>query len=176
VIAVTGTPGTGKSAFSKLLAKKLNASLVDLNQLILRKKIYHLDCDGVKVAHLKELREEFSKFLKKTPPPVVVDGLLSHFLRKTTHVVVLRTRPKILEKRLKRRGYKGKKLRDNLEAEALDIILWEAVKIHGLKKVYEVDTTGKKPSESVAQFLKGLDGKISLRPGKVSWLEEFFDR
>ncbi|MCK4405797.1 MAG: AAA family ATPase, partial [Hadesarchaea archaeon] len=42
VIAVSGTPGTGKSIFARALAKKLNAKVIDLNALIRRKKIYRL--------------------------------------------------------------------------------------------------------------------------------------
>jgi adenylate kinase len=176
VIAVTGTPGTGKSEFSRRLAKRLRAQLVDLNQLILEKKLFHVDREGVRVAHLGKLRREFSKLVGRWRKPVVVDGLLSHLLGKrvVSHVVVLRTRPRVLERRLKRKGYRGKKLTENLEAEALDIILCEAVWAHGLEKVFELDTTQEKPSKTVAKFLQALKGKISLRPGKVSWLKEFY--
>lgn len=176
VIAVTGTPGTGKTAVSKLLAKRLNAELLDLNRLIIEKRFYHVDREGVKVAHLKPLRQEVSKRLRNTRGPVVIDGLLSHLLGKKliTRVVVLRTHPKVLKRRLMRRGYSGKKLQDNLESEALDIILWEAVKEHGEKKVIEIDTTGKRPSRVVNMVLKALKGKLSLRPGRISWLEEFY--
>jgi broad-specificity NMP kinase len=52
--------------------------------------------------------------------------------------------------------------------------LWEAVKIHGAKKVYEIDTTKLKAQTAVKLFLRALAGKISLRPGKIDWLEEVF--
>ena len=176
VIAITGTPGTGKTAIGKLLAKKLGARLIDLNKLITEKALYYLDSDGVKVARLKETRQEFAKLLKEIDTPVVVEGLLSHLLGKrlVSKVVVLRTHPRVLRRRLIRRGYRGKKLEDNLESEALDIILWESVHIHGKERVLEVDTTGKRPSEVVSQIFKALKGEISLAPGKISWLEEYF--
>ena len=34
IIIVTGTPGTGKSSFSKLLAKELNYTYLDVNEFI----------------------------------------------------------------------------------------------------------------------------------------------
>jgi adenylate kinase len=75
---------------------------------------------------------------------------------------------------LRARGYPDKKIQDNVEAEALSIILWEAVQRHGLDKVYEIDTTGISTSKAVKSFLNALSGKISLKPGKIDWLEEFF--
>jgi len=176
IIAVSGTPGTGKSVFARALARKLDARLVDLNALIKRKKLFKLDVDGVRIADLLGIRVEFAKTMKNSNTSIVAEGLLSHLLPRKllTHVIVLRTRPRVLEKRLRARKYSNAKLRDNLEAEALSIILWEAVHEHGAAKVYEIDTTGIKVNTAVEMFLKALDGKTSLRPGKIDWLEEFY--
>lgn len=176
MIAVSGTPGTGKSVFARALAKKLGASVIELNALITKKKIYKLDADGTKIANLPKMREEFARSIKDSSGPVVVEGLLAHLLQKKllTHVVVLRTSPNVLERRLSARGYSKAKTRENVEAEALDIILWEAVDAHSTDKVYEIDTTKLKPDAAVNLFLKAFEGKISLRPGKISWLAEVF--
>jgi len=176
VIAVSGTPSTGKSVFARALAKKLGASVIELNTLITKKKIYKLDADGAKIADIPKMKEEFARAIKDSSGPVVVEGLLAHLLQKKliTHVVVLRTRPKTLERRLYAREYSKTKTRENVEAEALDIILWEAVDAHGIDKVYEIDTTKLKPSAAANLFLEALVGRVSLRPGKVSWLAEVF--
>jgi len=176
VIAVSGTPGTGKTVFSRALAKKLNAKLIDLHELIERKKIYTLDPDGTKVADPLQMCREFTREIKTVRGSIIVEGLLAHLLpkRALTHVVVLRTRPSILEQRLRARKYTKAKIRDNVEAEALDIILWEAVEKHGMNKVYEIDTTDLKTQNAVKLFLRALEGKTSLRPGKTDWLEEHF--
>ncbi len=176
VVAVSGTPGTGKSVFARALAKKLGARVIDLNALINRKKIYTLDVDGTKVASIPKMRMEFARATRGSPGPVVVEGLLAHLLPKQiiTHVVVLRTNPKVLERRLRDRGYSVAKTRENVEAEALDVILWEAIQAHGIDRVYEIDVTRVKPDTAVKSFLDALVGEISLRPGKVSWLEEVF--
>jgi adenylate kinase len=175
-IAVSGTPGTGKTVFAHSLARKLDARLVDLDALIKRKKLFKLDVDGVRIADLRGMGIEFGKVIKNSNSSIVAEGLLSHLLptKFLTHVIVLRTRPKVLEKRLRARKYSNAKLRDNLEAEALSIILWEAVQEHGAAKVCEIDTTGIKVGTAVGMFLKALDGKMSLRPGKIDWLEEFY--
>lgn len=176
MIAVSGTPGTGKSVFARALAKRLGALVIELNTLITEKKIYRLDSNGTKVANISKMKKEFARTVKDSSGPIVVEGLLAHLLPKKliTHVVVLRSRPKLLERRLRARGYPDTKVRENIEAEALDIILWEAVNTQGIEKVYEIDTTRMKPDAAVDLFLKALEGKTSLRPGKVSWLEEVF--
>jgi len=176
IIAVSGTPGTGKSVFARALARKFDARLVDLNALIKRKKLFKLDVDGTCIANLRGMRAEFSRIIRGSSDPIVVEGLLAHLLQTKylTHVIVLRTRPKVLEERLRARKYSGAKLRDNLEAEALSIILWEAVQEHGVAKVYEIDMTGVEMTTAVEMFLKALSGKTSLRPGKIDWLEEFY--
>lgn len=176
VIAVSGTPGTGKSVFARALAKKLNARVIDLNVLIKKKEIYRLDIDGTRIANLPKMRKEFVRVVRTSRGPIVVEGLLTHLLPKKylTHVIILRTRPKVLERRLRTRKYSKAKTRENVEAEALDIILWEAVQVHGMNGVYEIDTTKLKPGAAVRLFLDTLAGKISLSPGKVSWLEEVF--
>ena len=176
VIAVSGTPGTGKSIFAKSLAKKLDAQVIDLNAMIKKKRIYRLDVDGTKIANLPKMRKEFVRAVRASRSPIVVEGLLAHLLPKKhlTHVVVLRTRPRILERRLRTRKYSKTKTRENVEAEALDVILWEAVKIHGINRVYEIDTTRLKPGAAVKLFLDALAGKISIKPSKVNWLEEYY--
>ena len=176
VVAVSGTPGTGKSVFARTLAKKLDAQLVDLNALIKKRRIYKKDVDGTLIADPIKVRAEFARLIKSLRGPVVVEGLLAHFLQPKyiSHVVVLRTKPSVLEKRLRKRGYSLKKIKDNVESEALSIILWEAVKIHGAKKVYEIDMTKLKAQSAVKLILDALVGKISLIPGKIDWLEKYF--
>lgn len=172
VVAVTGTPGTGKSRFSSELSRRLGARLVRLNELVEEKGAYLLDEGGEKVVKMREMVEAFREILREEEGPVVVEGHLSHLLptRCLSHVVVLRTRPRVLERRLRRRGYPQEKVRDNVEAEALDLILWEAVRRHG-KKVYEIDTTRRR--NPVLLFLKALRGEEELRPGRVRWLREY---
>jgi adenylate kinase len=144
--------------------------------LIKKRKIYKKDADGTLIADPIKVRAEFARLIKSLRGPVVVEGLLAHFLQPkyVSHVVVLRTKPSVLEKRLRKRGYALKKIKDNVESEALSIILWEAVKIHRAKKVYEIGTTKLNAQTAVKLFLRALAGKISLRPGKIDWLEEVF--
>lgn len=176
VVAISGTPGTGKSVFAHALAKKLGAGVIDLNALIRKKKIYRKDVDGTLIANLREMRAEFARLVKDLQGPIVVEGLLAYLLQPKylTHVVVLCAKPSVLEKRLRKRGYSANKIRDNVESEALSIVLWEAVQAHGVGKVYEIDMTKLRARAAAKRFLDAMAGKVSLRPGKIDWLEEVF--
>lgn len=176
MVAVSGTPGTGKSVFGKLLADRLGARLVDLKSLVEKEKIYTTGDEGTKVVDVAKMTKAFVRDLRSSRGPVVVEGLLAHLLpkRHLTQVVVLRTRPQVLEQRLRRRKYSKKKIAENVDAEALDIILWEAVEAHGVSRVHEIDTTELKPAEAVEAFLRAKEGKAAPKPGRVDWLEEHF--
>ncbi|MBS3815542.1 MAG: adenylate kinase family protein [Hadesarchaea archaeon] len=176
IIAVTGTPGTGKSSFSKALSKELSAGLIDLNKEIEDRDIYDLDEDETHVVETEDLRQEFEEILKSENNDLVIDGLLSHLLKpnQITHIVVLRTNPQVLRKRLNSRDFSEEKISENVEAEALGVVLSEAIEIHGINKIHEIDTTENSTSKAIELFKESLQNEKDLSPGKIDWLEEFY--
>lgn len=175
-IAVSGTPGTGKSSFAKRLSEKLDCKLVDLNEIIEKAKIYETDPDGTKIVDPQDLREAFEEVVGKEEVDRVVDGLLSYLLSsdQVTEVVVLRTKPGVLKIRLEEREYPDEKIRENLEAEALGTVLGETIQKHGFENAYEIDTTERGVDEAVDLFLSALKEEKSLAPGSVDWMEDYF--
>jgi adenylate kinase len=67
IIAITGTPGTGKSYLGKKLAEKLNFTHIDLNKIIKERKIYdkYDRKRDTYVVDIKKLRKFISKELKE---------------------------------------------------------------------------------------------------------------
>jgi adenylate kinase len=108
--------------------------------------------------------------LRAVEPCAIVEGHLSHHLRPDV-CVVLRCSPKVLAKRLAARRYSESKLRDNVEAEAIDLVLMEA--IDACAKTYEVDATRKRPA-TVARNVAGIiAGKTKgFEPGHADWSSE----
>jgi adenylate kinase len=89
----------------------------------------------------------------------------------TDLVVVLRCRPSVLEKRLLAREWPLAKVRENVEAEALDVILVEAVE--SSVETVEVDTTEMSEGLVVAaleEILAGERAKYAI--GNVDWSQE----
>ncbi|MDI3476195.1 MAG: adenylate kinase [Thermococcaceae archaeon] len=167
IIAVTGTPGVGKTTVSKLLAEKLGYEYVNLREYALGKGIGEMKGDELEV-EVDELAYNFEKDFKGKN--VVVDGHLSHFLNSDL-VIVLRANPKLIAERLKERGYSREKLGENVEAELVDVILVEALEEN--ENVIEVDTTGKTPEEVVEEILNLIQKGVRRRVGIVDWSEVY---
>lgn len=180
-IALTGTPGTGKSTIAALLPYKV----IDINALVKGGLNLGLDSErGCLEADMDGLEKRLDELddvgavnaTDSTNAPdaakiTIIEGHISHYF--TEWAIVLRLNLKELGKRLQARGYSDKKIRENLEAEALDAILIEAVEF--CDHVDEIDTTGLSPSE-VADIVVGIiQGKIRRPPGQVSFLEDFVD-
>ena len=169
LIALTGTPGTGKTTAAALLPYKV----IDLNEIV--KGGYNLGWDeerGCLEADMEGLEKRLFEIVTERKEDIIVlEGHFSHFF--ADEAIVLRLNPHELKKRLSARGYSDLKIRENLEAEAIDVILTEAVEL--CSRVSEIDTTDKSPPQVAEIIAKVLNREIDLEPGQVDWLEKFLD-
>ncbi|MGZ4864478.1 MAG: adenylate kinase family protein [Halobacteriota archaeon] len=136
-IGLTGTPGTGKTTISNFLRDEFGLKVVDLNKVISTFQ-YYVGWDDNRncgIVDLEALREH------PFEDGLVIEGHISHQLS-VERVIVLRTNPAVLRERLQEKGFSENKIRENIEAEILDVILIEALELHG-NNVYEVDSTGR---------------------------------
>ncbi|WP_340819490.1 adenylate kinase family protein [Methanolobus sp. WCC4] len=181
-IGITGTPGTGKTSVTKLLEKDPFYQVIHLNELIKEEKLYsevdtERDCV---VADMDRVYDRILELQDSFYAVTIVDSHLSHHIADI--VIVLRTSPAILKGRLEKRNYSADKVRENLEAEALDIILAEAVE--WCAKVFEIDTTAGNVEGTfgdIERIIRGLRNgdtdelEKEFRPGSVDWSDYFFD-
>jgi len=167
-ILITGTPGVGKTVLSKKLGELLPAHVVNLTEYVAANNLYVSKMGGEMVVDLEKLRESIQTLRSRLSANyLVVDGHLSHLLEGDV-VIVLRLNPVILAERLATRGYPEKKIRENVEAEILDVCLVEALKIHG-DKVSEVDVSGKDIGRVVQEVLSIILRGERRVPGSVDW-------
>jgi len=167
LVAVTGTPGTGKSSACDVLARR-GYLVVDLDDLARKEGL---------VTGRDEIREtdeiDVDALREGLHVPAKVAFVKSHYSHRmdVDVAIVLRCRPSVLRTRLETRGWSAAKVRENVEAEAIDAILQEAVE--HLKSVYEVDTTEATPQETAQAILGILQGKTTgHEPGTVDWTSE----
>ncbi len=174
-LALTGTPGTGKSTVSGLLSKAgfevlTVESLAEENGL-------KGDLDPVDDALVIDTDALHQALLEpwQTVPvgPVVVDGHLSHHLP-CDAVVVLRCAPDILESRLEERGYQSEKIKSNCEWELIGGA-WNEYE-EGFPWI-EFDSSAI-DAESIVASITGwvADGfKPTSRSPEIDWIERMAD-
>src|SRR5256885_12327875 len=167
IVAITGTPGTGKSSVCAVLSVR-GYTVMDLDQIARREGF---------IAGRDEARgsdEVDTEAMRRSlHVPAKVAFLTSHYSHRmdANIAIVLRCRPSVLRSRLEARGWPPEKVRENVEAEAIDVILQEAVA--RLPFVFEVDTTNATPSETAEAILAILQGKTNgHEPGTVDWASE----
>lgn len=169
LIAITGTPGVGKTTTARLLARELGYEYVSVKSLSLEWGMGEKVGEEIEI-DVEALAERFGREFRGRN--AVVDGHLSHFLP-VDLVVVLRLHPLRVAERLRGRGYPAKKLAENIEAELVDVCLVDALEEH--ENVIEVDTTGKDPEEVVKEVLELIKAGTKRRVGVVDWSNAYDD-
>jgi len=166
-VAVTGTPGTGKSSACEQLAKR-GYAIVDLDDVARREGLIvgRDEPRGTDEVDADALRER----LRIPAKMAFLKGHYSH-LMDVNIAIVLRCRPSVLRTRLEARGWPPEKVRENVEAEAIDVITQEAV--GRLPFVFEIDTTDATPEQTAQAILDVLQGRTEgHEPGAIDWSQE----
>ncbi len=175
IIVVAGTPGVGKSSLASYLVRLLNLAYASLTEVILYA--------GAWVAY-EWLRRSF-----------IIDDLkatraISRLVRRKgglvleTHdielvwtagvepqiLVVLRSRPSILYKRLVARGWPLRKIVENMEAELVGVVSAEAREYYEWRRVCELDTSSLSVRGVFKRVLDALKRGVEVCEGQVDWL------
>jgi len=174
-ILVTGTPGTGKTTISHLLAKGLQATYVNPTTLLTRKRIdYRYDkSERTRIVSPNRVQGAVVALARQTGRGLVIDThvvfrMVSQL--RLERAIVLRCSPTVLEERLKRKHWSKQKISENVLAEILDICLYEAVREYGWHKISEIDTTDKRPNRTAELGIQSLQKRGTQTRPKVDWL------
>lgn len=154
VIIITGTPGTGKTELAKEIAKK-GFEYIDANKLIEQNNLVESfdKKRDTNIVDENKLSDAFVKLIK-TKKNLVIDSHMSHCIppKYVNVCIVTKCDLKVLKKRLEKKGYSKKKVRENMDCEIFDVCLNEAFEAE--HKLLIVDTSVKKPKEIARALLK----------------------
>ena len=174
VILLTGVPGVGKTTIAALLSERLKGVHVNLSELALAEGLV-TGYDSIRetsIVDLERTTTRLMEIIREGRDPLVIEGHFSQDVvspERVSNVFVLRRAPWRLKDELESRGYNPEKVKENVEAELLDICLVEAVEAYGKEKVCELDTTDVEANEIIETITSILRGEKSCEIG-IDWL------
>ena len=176
IVAISGTPGTGKTTVSRIVASGIGAKLVSLSCFIIKSGVAE-GYDRRMRAHIvdpmklrKGLRKELSGHGKEQA--IVLEGHLSHLMGADV-TFVLRLDPPELKRRLEKRGYTKAKVRENVQSEVLDVIYAEALERSTSRRVVvQINVSAMTPQQAAKRILNTLRSK-KYKSDKVDWTRKY---
>ena len=173
-MVITGNPGVGKHTSAKRIAERINADIIDINEVAIDNNATGRKTDLGLNVDVKRLVRLLEKLLKTKGDLVIVGHLAPYVLKPggISLVAVLRRSPYELEKTLKKRGYSVDKVRENVASEILGTSLYDSLKTFGRRKVAEFDTTRRSPEETAEEILTVLQKNTKSKPKLlgIDWL------
>jgi adenylate kinase len=176
IIALSGTPGTGKSSVSVILQQK-GYTVLSLNEIAFQNN-FILGVDkqrGSKILDINKINN-FIKNKYTREDLVLIQGHASHLLKRVDKLIILRCHPKVLKNRLEKKEWNKEKIKENVEAEILDIILCDATELHPEKSIFEIDTTNISVNSVVSSILEIVNNQFQpikkYKIGHIDWSEE----
>ena len=175
IILITGVPGVGKTTTSALLKQKLDAIHIDVSKIVKEEKLYEgIDEERQSlIIDIEKLRSRIEDIKISTTKDIILDGhgtenaLISD---EVSNVFVLRRAPWEIKKILTNRGWSFSKMKENVEAEIIDISLADTLEIFETSKISEIDTTGKSTEVIVEIMIEIINNKKSCGFGNIDWL------
>ena len=159
IIAICGTPGTGKTTIATYL-KKYGFEVINLSKFVIKNKLY-IGYDAERDSYIMDpdkVVEALKNFLSQGKNRnLVIEGIGAESLPEDIVDIcaVLTCDPKVLQQRLKEKGYNNKKIEENLEAERFSEILIDALE-NFKEKVITFNTAKSKPDEIVEKILEKI--------------------
>ncbi len=175
VIAISGTPGTGKTAVGRALATRIDAEFIELGQVVKDQQFHHGEDSSrsTLIADTDELQDYLVSQFQQTKKQFVVVGHFADLVPKEylAVLIVLRCHPITLMQRLAARQWSSKKILENVQAEILGTCISDGLGQHSRDRIFEIDTSDSSVEKEVATIeaiLAGSGKEYAI--GKISWL------
>lgn len=185
IIVISGTPGTGKTSVSNMIAELYNGKVLSLNEpevfeefnihFDIKRDTYVVDTDKL-LTHIITLIEEYKN---DEPEYLIIEGHFSDIIPENyiDYAIILRCDPYMLRSRLENRGYKNDKILENVQAEILgncaNYFIQKNLKI----PIYELNTSILTIESVVDIIITNIikdENAENYLIGKIDWLEKLF--
>jgi adenylate kinase len=168
-VLITGTPGTGKTLVAEALGELTGWDVLHITEIAEEARAVLKGDDGESEVDMPKLCAYLTPILKEKEDVIFEGHLGCEIPCPADLVVVLRTNPLELEKRMEKRGYVREKIDENIMAELLDYC-YQLSEWYYSCEVVELDTTGRSAPESAERIFAYINGDIGALD-TVSWAE-----
>ena len=173
MLAITGTPGTGKHTIGQQIAQEMKLDIIDISEIAIsnglakRGRVNDINTDEL-VAILKPYL---------TSRSLVIGHLVQYVLdaAAVTRIIILRRNPYELERVYQRRRYSKSKTHWNMGSEILDIIAADTL-VKFRNKAVEIDVSGKTIDESVRSVSTAITSNTKNNYANIDWLSLVEDK
>jgi adenylate kinase len=173
VVAVTGTPGVGKTSLCSFLSRKYGYAHLEVGALASEKELYsgYDEVRGVPIADTRGLRREVRRMIRRGDFDVLlIDGHYAHELVSKSDILgvfVLRLDPLRLFQRTNKLS-SMRKAKENSLSEFLGTVSTEARQRHS--HVADLDVTQLSIAGTAARFTACLAKRPFAKTPPVEWM------
>ncbi|VVB74454.1 Putative adenylate kinase [uncultured archaeon] len=154
-LAITGTPGCGKTTLAKQLGAKLGLKVINEKDFALKNKLGSFNEENELEIPIKEFEKKANSFLKKTDNVLFEGHVLCEAKLVVDKIIVLTINPEELELRLEQRNYHAAKIMDNVFCEGIEYCKKHAQRNYSKEKLVIISSLSS-PKLTFAQTLAKL--------------------
>ncbi len=157
-IALTGTPGAGKTTLAKKIGEHYSLKVINEKDFALQNSIGKFNDENELEIPIKEFEKKANSFLKKQDNVLLEGHVLCEAKLNVDLVVIITINPEELEARLELRNYPPAKIMDNVFCEGIEYCKKHTQRNYPPAKIIQISS---KPSQklTLAEALREIDKK-----------------
>ncbi len=167
-VLITGTPACGKTEVAKKLGLLTGWKVIFISKVAISSQLSKVSQNNTeKEVDVQKLCTILSPLLLENKQVIFEGHLGCEMPCPADLVIVLRTNPQVLQKRMELRGYSSDKIHENILAELLDYCYLTSEQNYSCP-IVELDTSKKTAEQSAGEIYQYLIGKRT-KLDSVSW-------
>jgi adenylate kinase len=179
-ILISGTPGTGKTTLSNKIEEKLGFKIINIGDYAVENNLIYDKDDkrNTLIPDKTKLLKKLALVINNANKPLILEGHYVDIIptRFVELIIILRMHPDKLSKRLQKKGYSPKKIKENLAAEVLGDCTAHALSNYEKSIVFELNISELNSEEAAEKLIYIIKEKPEgFLAGKINWLSEIED-